>query len=167
MERVEKIARALSIKTERGSVTNDKGEKIEVVILHHGNHRLLAWMENEHCLLTYPMELAQGDSKLLAEQPMEIQQRLFTIIRREMLEGRSGYMMNFDDSKPPRLVQIRVEQKLVLDPEGIPSKQRLLDAVQELVVTAMRSQIVLGQAFSDVRDSNSSSDSDFHEGMYT
>ncbi len=84
-----------------------------------------------------------------------------------MAEGRSGFLLQLDETKkPPEVRRISLEQKIVIQNERPETVQRVADGIQELVVTAIRCQLVLGQAFQDVRTAAQTSASTYHAGMY-
>ncbi len=93
-------------------------------------------------------------SVALAEKDENTQQLLLGILRREMLEGRSGFVFRFTEDEPPKLKTVGVEQKLIVEDETPETTQRLADGIQELVVVGIRCQQVLGQAFSASRASS-------------
>ena len=166
-ERLSKIARKLDLKPEPGEAVDDKGRKIPILVLTHGTHKIIAIEHPAYTYLVYSLDVLPADAALLAQQPPEIQQTLFSIVKREMAEGRSGYFIQFDESKdPPELQQIRIEQKLVIRDEQPWTVQRVADGVQELVVAGIRCILVLGQAFADVKTAAQTSARVFHPGMY-
>lgn len=169
LQRVRRASEILGHKVQEDVAKDAKGNALKVLVIHHGTHRIVAFDAKKYAVLMYPMDIAPEDAALLAKQPEETQTRLLTILKREMLEGRSGFGLIFDEKKkPPELRQIRVEQRVLVEDGRPETVQRFADAIQEIVVVAVRCQIVLGQAFSEVRavEKFQTSASDYHEGMY-
>ncbi len=166
-EHLKRIAKRLDLKPQVAEGVDDKGNKVPLLILEHGTHKLLAIESEGYTLVFYSLEVKREDGALLAREPPEIQQTLFSIVKRELAEGRSGYRLVFDETrKPPELREIRVEQKIILRDEQPATIQRVADGVQELVVVAIRCILVLGQAFQDVRAAAQTSATAYHAGMY-
>ncbi|HLQ41963.1 MAG TPA: hypothetical protein VK189_03820 [Thermoplasmata archaeon] len=166
-ENLKRIAKKLELKPERAEAEDEKGKKIPILALHHGTHNLFAIEQAGYTLIVYPMDVDPKDAALLAKEPPEIQQTLFAILKREMAEGRSGFLLQLDETKkPPEVRRISLEQKIVIQNERPETVQRVADGIQELVVTAIRCQLVLGQAFQDVRTAAQTSASTYHAGMY-
>jgi len=166
-EHLRRIAKKLDVEVQPGTAENAKGEKFEITLLKHGAHVIAALERKQYTTLLYPIDFSPQESDLLASQPEEIQTRLIGILRREMLEGRSGFNMLFDETKkPPRLRRITIEQKLVIQDEGPETTQRVADAIQELVVVGMRCGDALGLAYQDLRSARQGSADTYHAGMY-
>ncbi len=165
MERVKTAAERLGNKVEKAKAKEDDGTEEDVLIIHHGKHPLLVLDREEYVVLLVVFDISPKDAELLAKQPEYVQRQLFTILKLEMMEGRSGYVLDFTEDKPPKLRQIRISQKVIVRDLKPETMQRLADGIQELVVVGARSREVLGRAFTDVRASQTT-ESTYYEGMY-
>lgn len=166
LDHVKKGCATLGLKTQDAEAqVNDR--KLKALVITHGGTTLVALQFPGFIQLVCPIDIEGGDAALLAKQPEEIQNRLFAILKREMLQGRCGFALHFDEAKkPPHLTRITIEQKIIMGSTNPSSVQRLADGIQELVVVAFRSGQVLGEAFRNVRDMAKGTTSDFHEMMY-
>lgn len=162
IEGVWSIAQKLAIKAEKG-VAKEDGRRIDFVLLHHGPHPVFAFDRGTYVQLAVIMDLDPKDSNLLAKQPKGIRDRLFTLLKVAMLQGRTGYNMALDGEKLKRII---LEQRVVVAPNRQESIQRLLDGMQELVVLGVRCRMILGEAFSSVRETSTTSASPPPDGMY-
>lgn len=161
---VTRMAKRLGNEVDTGAAT-EKDKEIPARLIRHGSHQIIALDRKDFVVLVFAMDIPEEDSKALAALHEDVQRRLFAVLRREMLEGRSGFSIRVSDDDPPRLQQIRIEQKLVVEEADGPTTQRLADGLQELVVVGQRCIEVLGQAFSDIREAQSTSTSP-HDYMY-
>lgn len=109
------------------------------------------------------IDLRPEDTELLAKQHMETQGRLLAILKREMMEGRTGYVLGTDDKG---LHGVRLSQKLIVSSTDINSIQRLNDAIQEIVVVACRCTEVLGQTFGSLKSCNADYNKTYSSIMY-
>jgi hypothetical protein len=167
LDHLRRIAKKMDLKVEDGEAQDEKGTKIPVLIIQHGEFKLVAIDHKSYTVITIPIDIPQEDAEILAKEPPEIQQSLFSIVKREMSEGRSGYFMFFDETKePPRLKGIRIEQRVIVPDEQPQTIQRVTDGIQEIVTVTMRVMLVLGQAFQDVKAAAQTSASTYHPGMY-
>jgi len=166
-DHLRRIAKKMDLKVEDGEAQDEKDTKIPVLIIQHGEFKLVAIDHKNYTVITIPIDIPQEDAELLAKEPPELQQSLFPIAKRGMSEGRSGYFMFFDETKkPPRLKGIRIEQRVIIPDEQPQTAQRVTDGIQEIVTVTMRVMLVLGQAFQDVKAAAQTSASTYHPGMY-
>ncbi len=147
---VTKAAKRLDVPTQIASMQEASGAPPEpVLLLRHGTHTLLCRDRVTHVLLFYPINVTEKDGQKIAALAEEELSDLFQIIRREMLSGRTGFSISFDETKDTKVLQqVRLEQRIIVDDADPTSVQRLSDGIQELVVTAQRVVEILNQAFS-------------------
>lgn len=147
LKQLKDVLQALDSKVDESEVTDDKGQKFPSLTFTHGTHTLIAMERPNYVTIIYPMNIKPEDADLVAKQPEETQELLFSILKREMAEGRSGYSLSLE-GEPKKIRQIRIEQRIV--------------------VAAIRCQLVLGQAFRDLRSvmSSAGSASTPHPFMY-
>lgn len=164
LQRVKEAANLLGNKVEEGETADSTGKKMEYLAVYHGKHRVIVLNGKTHVLFDYVMDISPEDSQLLAKQPQETLDTLMQILVREMLVGRSGFYINFSQEEDSKLLRrIGVQQKIMVEDEEPRTIQRIADAIQELVVIAMRCQTILGKALQEKPPQISSSP---HEQMY-
>jgi hypothetical protein len=116
------------------------------------------------------MDIRSEDTVLLEKEPDEIVNQLFSILKREMLEGRTAYGLATTEPQNPKkwkaVKQIRVSQKLIVQGTDSYTLQRVCDAIQEVVVVAVRCQLVLGEALRTVGTVAKISAATYHPDMY-
>jgi hypothetical protein len=166
LERLREILEAIGYQVEEGSAQDDKGRTIEILGLAHGPHRVIGLDQGKIVELIYPMDVRAEQAALLAKWPDELLDRLLALLKREMLEGRSGYTIAFGPENPKALRQIRVSQRLILHDANPQTLQRVADAIQEIVVVSVRCQLILGEAIRSAETAARTADSTFHPGMY-
>ncbi len=154
LEILQRLAERLGNQVETRTAPGAEGGEFEYRVIHHGGHEVAAVDQGAYVTLAYVLNIDEDDAAALAEKDENTQQLLFSILSREMLEGRSGYIFRFTEDEPPRLQAVGAEQKLIVDDETPETTQRLADGIQELVVVGIRCQQVLGQAFSASRASS-------------
>lgn len=165
LERVKEAAVLLGNKVEEGEAVDEQGNKLGVVAIYHGVHRVVVLDKKDYALFDYIMDFESEDASLLARQPQETQDRLFQILKLEMLRNRCGFYLKFDEKTDPKeLKRIGVQQKVMVKDLEPHTLQRIADAVQELVVVAVRCQLLLGQV---LREKPTDTGSSPHEVMYT
>ncbi len=157
LEEIHRTAVLLGNRVDKREARDPDENPIDILVIHHGTHSLIAIDSGTYVTLTYQIDIPEKDAQLLSETHEDIQRRLVAILKREMLEGRSGYRFEWSEDDPPLLRRIRIDQKLLIVKNDPQSAQRLADGIQELVVVGIRSIEVLGQAFSDVRFAASTS----------
>lgn len=165
LERLRTIATKLDMAVRDYPLQDDQGRQVPSLLLKHGSHDLLAIDNGEYVLIMYPIKLKPEHTAALARQSAEIRSRLFAILRREMMEGRSGYRLEYED--PPantRLLGISVEQKVVIADTDPVTMQRVADGVQELVLIGIRGGSVLAKTFAV--QAAAAPSSDYHPNMY-
>ena len=145
------------------SVAHENGKKVDCVVLRHGPYPVVAFDRGSFVQLAVIIEIPEKDSELLAKQPTDITDRLFTVLKAAMLQGRTGFNWKVDGKK---LKQIMIEQRIIVAPDRQESIQRLLDGIQELVVIGVRVSMILGEAFSGPRDTGKTSAPPPPDGMY-
>ncbi len=163
--KVKTAAERLGSQVEEGKVTQADGKEEDILILEPERTPVVVLDRGEYVILLVVLDIPPEDGERLAKQPEDLQRRLFTILKMEMMEGRSGYVLDFTEDEPKRLRQIRISQKVIVRDQRPETLQRLADGLQELVVVAARSREVLSQAFTDVR-ATQTTETTFHQGMY-
>jgi len=87
-----------------------------------------------------------------------------------MLEGRTAYLLVTSEPNNPRnwksLRQIRLSQKRIVRGTDAYTVQRVADAIQEIVIVAVRCQLVLGEALRSVATGARISQTTYHPDMY-
>ena len=147
---MQEAARIFEWKVDVAEGEDDQGHKVPVLILHHGQHRILAYQKGELIHLDYPIELTPHHTKALAEKDKKIQNDFYRILHRELQDGRSGYFFNIEfKDKIPHLNKIIIQQRLVVQKLEPYTLQRIGDAVQELVIIGMRCGSFLGHTFQE------------------
>ncbi len=164
---LKEIAGKLELATEELKAQDKDGKEIVLLLIKHGPHGVLAFQKKGFTELAYIMDLPPEDSKRLAELPPEAQQELLAIMKREMMEGRSGFEMAFDETKmPPQLRRISIVQRVIIEDRRPETVQRVADGIQELVVVGSRCNAVLGQVFQNIRTTGETTAKTYHPGMY-
>ena len=166
LEQLRRAASALDVPVEDAEGEVEPGKTAKVLVLKHGKHNLTGIDKKRYVFLLYPMDIGSEDGALLARQPPDLLERLYLIVKPEMAEGRTAYALIFGEKEPKVLQQIRVEQKIVVADNRPETVQRLADGIQEVVVAAVRCQLVLGQALRDVRASTAQTTDTYYKGMY-
>ncbi len=165
-EQVKRIARTLGIEVIEQKAEDEKGRPVDVLVIHHSPYNLYGLQRGGIFEMALPLDIDPKDAALLARQPADIQERLLAILRREMMEGRTGFEIRFDETKkPPELRRIAVVQRLVVVDDSPTSIQRFADGIQEMTVVAVRAADVMGRAFGDMRTAQTAPDT-YHAGMY-
>lgn len=154
LDKLADTCKQLGIKVEPGKLELVGGKTEAILALQHGKHTLIAMARSPiTAVLAYVIQLEDADVEVLAKQSPQLIGRLAAVLKREMLEGRSGYaFVPHPVHVAAPFGQIRIEQQIIVG-EGALEKQRLLDGMQELVVCAIRCIEVLGHAFSAIHES--------------
>lgn len=170
MKRLREILEALGYTVEESSGQDDTGRAFPLLAFRHGAHQLIAYEEKGGIQLVYPMDVRPEDTTLLEQEPDEIINELLSILKREMLEGRTAYALATTEPGNPKkwkaVKQIRVSQKVVVQGKDPYTVQRILDAIQEIVVVAVRCQLVLGVALRTVGTASKIAATTYHPPMY-
>lgn len=163
LEDAKKLAQKLKLDAKDFSGIQDQsGKVVPALEIKQGRYTLYAIELNSSIKLMLQIDIDPKDAALLGKQPPEIQRDLIAILRREMLEGRTGYELNTPDGK---LLGIRLSQNLIISDENS-SAQRLLDAIQEIIVVTCRCLEVLGQSFGSMRQFEEICKRTYNDGMY-
>jgi len=169
-EKLQQVLETLGYKVSKGSAQDDKGRAIPLLTFKHGVHQLVAFEEDNGVQIAYPMDIRPEDTALLEKQPDEIMGQLFSILKREVLEGRTAYVMATTETENPKkwkaLKQIRVSQKVIVADTEPHTLQRVADGIQEIVVVAVRCQLVMGEALRSVATATKISTTTYHDAMY-
>jgi len=165
-EPVKRLARKLNLPTSEITAKDAKGSDVQLLQIAHKPYNLLVFDRGGYYELSFVWDIDEKDAALLAQQSKEIQERLFLVLRREILEGRTGFEFRYDQTKtPPWLLRIVMVQRIVIRDESPTTLQRFADGIQEVVVVGVRCQDVLMRAFGDIRGGEKAPDT-YHVGMY-
>lgn len=133
-----KLLSELEIRHEPLDLKAPSGAVFHGILAHHGEWKLVLHPQRTHLLVTLEIPVGTDVHELLAKVPVENREKFYTSIRRELLDGRTGFnwipVTNTRDD--PRLILL--EQKVALTVGNQDAAQRLLDAFQEIVTIAAR-----------------------------
>lgn len=134
------------------AISSDGKERPFLLTTHGGEHQviLVPTEDGKHADVLIEILLHEDDVALLGKQSQQVKRQLMAILRREMLEGRSGYAFVPHPTDKLLFLGIRISQSILLD-DSTQGLQRLMDAKQEVVVVAMRCVLVLGHVFDSVK----------------
>lgn len=142
------------------------GSEATVLEIEHGDHDVWAIDgPGEVVDLVYSFYLTDAEIDRLAEMDDPDYQALVTDLEMALLEGRSAYRFYLDADD--RLSGFSVTQVLhVPEDADVDRIQRFHDAVQEVVVTALRGANMLGLPWEDVDRGHRPGGGEPHAGMY-
>ncbi len=149
IEEIKKASQILGMNAEDlNGIVDSQGKPYPAVKIMVGDIAVLVVELGSHFEVAVQFDIPDADSKLLEEQHPDTKNRLLTILKREMQEGRTGYAINTDQKG---IHAIKLVQKVLVSASDPTSIQRFQDAIQEVVVVACRCGAVLGQAFGDIK----------------
>lgn len=166
LETVHAWCKRLAKPAEPTELTMEDGSEATVLEIEHGDHEVWAIDgPGEVVDLVYSFYLTDEEIDRLAEMDDQDYQALVTDLEMALLEGRSAYRFYLDADD--RLSGFSVTQVLhVPEESGAGQVQRFHDAVQEIVVTALRGANMLGLPWSDVDRAHRPGGGEPHAGMY-
>lgn len=151
-DKVRDVARLLELEVEEGARKDATGKETPLLAIKHGSHRVIVIPGTTTVTLLVAHALPAEAAEKLARLPEKTYAEFLHRLRRELLEGRSGYSIDYDKTKEPhRLRRLTLTQKIYLGPIDSVTVQRFGDAIQELVVLAVRANTLVGRTLASVR----------------
>lgn len=159
LDRVYELAESIDEDVSRETVDTPDGEQ-DYLLIQHGNYALNVEDKGDYVIIYYPATLNEEETERFHEKLTDKQINIILdALRETLLKGRSAFQFHHDDEN--QFFGFTVEQKFIPHERDGIARQRLADAIQELVVLGMGGSEVLGAVFQD-----DGPDTQPHPGMY-